>query len=263
MLYGLSSINDQGTLLVENPLEPLEDLGFYYSFGMSDSGRLMAAAFCLVGYCGGISEPSDDAEEELWVSGDGGRTWTSWGALLPSSWILRVTDEDVAVLEWDEVNSRVRWLRSGRLFAEPDDTSGWVSGWDGDTPVWGEPGVQIAPPALAELVGWTWLELQPLPDGSAVWYAKEVGALLLLAVVDAQGVVEEVYGWPDADYVGSLVPVGDGVFVGFRIEGGYALGRDHLNFLIDLEARTVHPLLGLPDEGPWAQPWRAIPLTTE
>ena len=224
----------------------------------------MATAFCLVGYCGGISEPSDDAEEELWVSGDGGRTWTSWGALLPSSRILRVTDEDVAVLEWAEVNSRVRWLRSGRLFAEPDDTSGWVSGWDGDTPVWGVPGVQIAPPALTELVGWTWLELQPLPDGAAVWYATEVGEpLLLLAVVDAQGAVEDVYGWPRADYVGPLVPVGDGVFVGFRIEGGYALGIDHLNFLIDLTARSVHPLLGLPDEGRWAEPWRAIPLTTE
>ena len=245
---------------MENPLAPLEDIGSYFSFGMSESGSRMAAARCLAGYCGGISEPSDDAEEELWVSADGGKSWTSWGALSPPVRIVRVTDDDVAVDEWEYTAFRIRWVRSGQVFREPATSeSGWVWAWDGDTPVWGEPEV---PSALTELADWRWVEAQANPDGSSVWHARQPSqSLLLLAVVDGQGAVEEVFGWPSVDFVGPLVPMGDGLFVGFRIEG--VIGRDHLNFLIDLEARTVHPLLGLPDEGPWAQPWRAIPLADE
>ena len=72
--------------------------------------------------------------------------------------------------------------------------------------------------------------------------------------------VEEVFGWPGAYYVDWLVPMGNGLFAGFRMEDEGGMGTDHMNFLIDLESRAVYPLLGLPDEGPWAEPWRAVPL---
>ena len=248
---------------MDNPLAALEDIGYYVSFWMSESGKWMAAARCLAGECWGLYGASDDAEEDLWVSDDEGGTWTRWGALTPSSLIVRVTDEDVAVLEWAEAGNRVRWVRSGQVFREPaTGESSWPLAWDGDTPVWGGPEV---PSALIALADWRWVEARTHPDGSSVWYARQSPQpLLLLAVVDGQGVVEEVYGWPNADYVGSLVPMGDGLFAGYRVEGGYVLGIDHLNFLIDLPARTIHPLLGLPDgERGYAEPWRAIPLAAE
>ena len=249
---------------MDDPLVELEDVGGYVSFGVSESGKRLAAARCLVGECRGLYGPSDDAEQELWVSGDEGSTWASWGALTPGSRILRVTDDDVAVLEWAaRAGSAVRWVRSGEMFAEPDDMNGWVVDWDGDTPIWSDTWGHAAPPALAELVDWTWRELQTQADGSTVWWAtRRADILLLIAVVNPEGMVEEMYGWPTADYVDRLVSMGDGLFAGFRMEGGYVIGRDHLNFLIDLDARTVHPLLGLPDgEEGFAQPWRTVPLS--
>ena len=233
----------------------------------------MAATLCVRGYCGGLNAPSDDARQELWLSRDGGETWTSWGALAPPSWILRVTEDDVAVMEeaemWRGGRGAVRWIKSGKVFLQPAaGDSAWavgVLGWDGDVPIWGEWEPPPWPPALDAVAARTWFEAQTRPDGSAVWYATEVGeALLLLAVVDAQGTVEDVYGWPEADYVGRLVPMGEGVFAGFRMENGWAIGTDHLNILIDLPNQRVHPLLGLPDgDVGFAQPWRVVPLATE
>ena len=261
---------ESGELLADNPLAPLDDRGWYFDLEVGDGGRVMAASLCVQGHCGGgEGMPSDDARQELWVSSDGGETWTSWGPLEPPSWILRVTEDDVAVEEevrvWGGGRSAVRWLKSGRVFTEPaSDNPRWVVvvAWDGEVPVWGEWEPPPWPPALSAVAARTWFEVQTLPDGSAVWYSTEVGeALLLLAVVDAEGVVEDVYGWPSADYVGHLVPMGEGVFAGFRMENGWAIGTDHLNILIDLPNRRVHPLLGLPDgEEGFAQPWRVVPL---
>lgn len=257
-----------GELLVDNPLASLDEFGSYFDFEMHDGGELMAATLCLRGYCGGLNAPSDDARQELWVSSDGGATWTSWGPLEPPSWLLRVTEDDVAVEEEVRVRgggrSAVRWIKSGKVFPEPASENPrqvGVVAWDGDVPIWGEWGAAPQPAALEEVVQWTWRELHARPGGSNVWWASEPGGpLLLLAVLDPEGVVEDVYGWPSADYVDWLVPMGDGLFAGFRIEGGYAIGRDHVNFLIDLGARTVHPLLGLPDgEEGFAEPWRAVP----
>lgn len=261
-----------GELLVDDPLASLDEFGRYLDFEMHDGGELMAATFCLRGYCGGLNAPSDDARQEIWVSSDGGETWTGWGALEPPSWLLRVTEDDVAVEEevkvWGGGRSAVRWIKSGKVFPEPASENPrqvGVVAWDGDVPIWGEWGASPQPAALAEVVKWTWRDLHARPGGSNVWWAREPGGpLLLLAVLDPEGVVEEVYGWPSADYVDRLVPIGDGLFAGFRIEGGYAIGRDHLNFLIDLEAGTVHPLLGLPDGEPgFAEPWRAVPLAAD
>lgn len=256
-----------GTLLVENPLASLDEIGRYFDFEVDSGGELMAAALCVQGYCGGEDLPSNDARQEIWVSRDGGETWEGWGAVPAPTFVLRVVEDDVAVMEvaprraFERV-ARVRWLRSGKVFREPaTENPLWVVDWDGDVPIWGEWRSPPQLPALTELVDWTWRELQVQPGGSTVWWASDPsGPLLLVAVVEPRGMVEEVYGWPSADYVDWLVPMGDGLFAGFRIEGGYAIGIDHLNFLIDLEGRAVHPLLGLPEEGPWAEPWRAVPL---
>ena len=261
-----------GELHLDNPLASLEEFGSYFDFEVGSSGELMAASLCVQGNCGGgEGVPSDDAQQELWVSRDSGDTWRNWGSVRAPAWILRVMEDDVAVMEAppmrvSELAARVRWVRSGTVFPEPaTGESVWVVGWDGDVPIWDEWGVRRHPPALSAVAPRTWSEVQTRPDGSAVWYATEVGEpLLLLAVVDAQGAVEEVYGWPSGDYVGRLVPMGKGLFAGFRMENGWGNGTDHMSLLIDLEGRTVHPLLGLPDgEEGFAEPWRAVPLTVE
>ena len=257
-----------GELVVEQPLAPLDD---FVDFEMSESGRLVAASLCVVGYCGGVDGPSDDAEQEIWVSRDGGKTWESWGVVDLFSRILRVTDDDVAVRERADASSedspgQIRWVRSGTVFPAPGaGAPDWLSGWDGDAPIWGEWAAPPAPPVLYELVDWTWTQAQTLRDGSTVWSAQEYGQpLLLLAVVNGEGVVVDVYGWKSADYVGSIVEMGDGLFVGFSIQGAHdGHATAHLPFLIDLAAQRVHPLLGLPSGGPWPEPRRAILLATE
>ena len=236
-----------GELVRQNPLAFLEGVGRFRGFEMSESGALMAVSLCVVGYCGGVSEASEDAQQELWVSRDGGGTWTRWASMPLGSWLAGATDQDVAVQEWDDSAESVRgwWVRSGSAFDEPSPIP--------------------APLALTVLADWTWIEAQIRPDGSAVYYGRQHGnPLMILAVVDGRGMIEEVYGWPSADYVGSVVALGDGLFAGFSIQGGYQLGTDQLTFLIDLAARTVHPLLGLPDGEPgYAEPWQAIPLAAE
>ena len=253
-----------GELLVEHPLAPLDDVGYFVDFEMSESGRLMAASLFVAGDRGGVDGPSDDAEE-IWVSLDGGKTWVNWGAVDPLSRMVKATDDDVAVLEQIDATSKeqIRWLRSGAVFPAPGaGAPDWLLGWDGDAPIWGE---WEAPPALSELVDWTWTPTQTLGGGSTVWSAWEYGQpLLLLAVVSGDGAVRDVYGWRSADYVARLVEMGDGLFVGFSIQGAHAgLATDHLPFLIDLTTQSVHPLLGLPSGGPWPEPRHVIPLATE
>ncbi len=252
-------------LLVNDLIAPLSEYGYHINSAVDDTGTVIAASMCVQGDCGGVGAPSPDALQELWVSRDGGVGWETWGTVPPLSLVVQVTEDDVALKEWGLVRDRVRWFRSGQVFAQPDDERSWVVDWDGDVPIWGEWRSPLQPPALAALGQLTWRELQTRLDGSTVlWAASSADLLLLLAVVNEQNAVEEVYGWPNADYVDWLVPMGDGLFAGFRMEGGYAIGRDHVNFLIDLPTRTVHPLLGLPDgEEGFAEPWRAIPLTTE
>ncbi len=261
-------VEQAAELVVDDLTAPLREFGYHIHSAVDETGAVVAAAMCVQGDCGGVGPPSPDARQELWVSPDGGGTWETWGTVPPFSTVARVTEGDVAMRESTRLSGtrfavQVHWVRSGKRFHSPDTEDNlWVVAWDGDQPIWGDWNPPPHPPALTEVAARTWIEAQTRPDGSAVWYAIEVDdPLLLLAVVDAQGAVEDVYGWPDADYIGGLVPMGEGVFAGFRMEGGWAMGRDHMNFLIDLEGRAFHPLLGLPDEGPWAQPWRAIALT--
>ena len=110
---------------------------------------------------------------------------------------------------------------------------------------------------------WHWTRVQTLGDGSTVWWARGPGQrLLLLAILEADGSVREVYGWRSADYVEHLVAVGGWRFAGFSIQDGHTPvgATTHLPFLIDLTTESVYPLLGLPKTGPYAEPWRVIPL---
>ncbi len=54
-----------GEIRADNPLASLEDRGAFVNFGMNEDGTLMAAAVCVVGHCGGVDQPSDDAEQEV------------------------------------------------------------------------------------------------------------------------------------------------------------------------------------------------------
>ena len=260
-----------GELVVDYPVAPLEETGYFKGFLMSDSGRLMAASLCVVGSCGGIEAPSDDAEQEIWVSHDGGSTWVSWGGVEPFTRMVNATDDDVAVLERIDPTSedravQVRWIRSGLVFPAPG-ASGLrrPSEWDGETPVWGEWEIPPAPPALSELIDWIWVQAPTLHEGSTVWVAQDYHRpLMLLAVVDREGAVRDVYGWRNAGEVWRLVGMGDGVLVGFSVQGAYGgEALSHLPFLIDLTTVSVHPLLGLPSGGPWPSPSRAIPVPAE
>ncbi|MYE46321.1 MAG: hypothetical protein F4X25_06130 [Chloroflexi bacterium] len=245
-----------------------DEVGYDYAgFGMNSDGTLIAAARCLVGYCG--DGHSHDAVEEVWVSRDGGESWENWGPVVsPSEGIVRVTGDDVALLEsgGDGRIRQVRWVHAGTVFPAAGGGMDSLLGWEGDAPVWGALEIAASPQVLSDLIDWHWTLIQSLSDGSTVWRAHEGGQrLLLLAVLDADGAVREAYGWRTADHVGRLIGMGDGRFAGFSIQGGHEpVGATaHLPFLIDLATESVHPLSGLPSTGPWAEPWRAIALPAE
>ncbi len=185
-----------------------------------------------------------------------------------------MTDDDVAVRERTDQSPdsavQIRWILSGKVFADPNaDGFTPVAGWDGETPLWGGGPADLHPPALSGVAEWLWAELHTRSDETTVWYAQQDGRqTLLVAVVDQQWMVREVYGWPQAGHVPYLIEIGDGLFAGYSIQGVYRgdwfVAQDHVPFLIDMESRTVHPLLGLPDgEEGYAEPWRAIPLDVE
>ena len=52
-----------------------------------------------------------------------------------------------------------------------------------------------------DATNWPWRQAQTLRDGSTVWSAQYGEPLLLLAVVDGEGAVRDVYGWRNADEV--------------------------------------------------------------
>lgn len=114
-------------------------------FAVSESGREMAVSVCAAGYCGqGDDWPSEDAEQHLWTSDDGGGAWTNAGEVTPGSNLLRVTADDV-VLWWSAPDSAVvRWFMSGKELAAPDAPAGFPNwqgfpfgGWsEDDRPVW-------------------------------------------------------------------------------------------------------------------------------
>ena len=163
-----------GALREDRPLAFFD--GMSESFGVSGSGRTMAATICHAGLCyvEGVSGmyPTADAEPRLWVTRDGARTWEDWGRLLPETRIVEVTDDDVLVetenvwdkrehwnltdQEWADMLARLaplgldelegweyrfRWIISGEehsLQADWDVSPWWFTyvGWREGQPVW-------------------------------------------------------------------------------------------------------------------------------
>ena len=179
-----------------------------FAFAVSESGREMAALACVAGYCGqGDAWPSEDAVQRLWTSDDGGGTWTNAGEVTPGSKLLRVTADDVVLVEWTAPDRElVRWFRSGKELAAPAAPAGVAdylrrsvfAGWsEDDRPVWRFGDVHLA--AGGDRV--------PAPDRTREFAAR--------AITAAQGAP-------------LIVSSADGIV------------------LIDLATRRYHPLAGLP-----------------
>lgn len=252
-------------------------------FAVSRSGREMAVAVCGVGDCAWPWDTSGpDARTHVWASRDGGGSWEEAGVALPASFILGVTADDVLVWElnewydrnqwsqwsrlddeeWAELLAplaplgvtpstswrwRLRWLGSGEEFTTEDDDSprypyrGWKDGLPDLAP----------PPALG---GLRWYGVDVRPDGAVAWDDWD-GETSLLAVVDAEGAVQGVYGLPSS-----------GQRMSFLSENLILRGVDRPPLdeafeeppateveLIDLATLSVHPVEGLSlpmDEGP-------------
>ena len=255
-----------GALLAEDPLALLGEIGYFQGFWMSDDRSLMVVTRCAVGDCGGLSDASDDAVQELSASRDGGATWESWATVDPAAWVRRITNDDIAVREpvdptSPESGRQIRWVRAGTVFPVPSADL-VLRDWDGDRPIWGEPTAPFAPAALSVLGDWRWLPAQTYPDGRSVWHGLQLGqGTLLVAILDRWGAAAEVYGWRNADYVPYITEIGPGMFVGFSIRNAHwGLADGHMPFLIDLAAGSVHPLLGLTTDRGWSDPWRSVPL---
>ena len=246
------------------------------SFAVSRSGREMAVAVCGTGACAwplGDSEP--DAEMHFWFSRDGGGSWEEAGVALPGSFILEVTADDVLVQElnewhdrswWDYLDDeewaeflaplaplgvmpsttwryRLRWLGSGEEFTTEDESVAHLYQGLRD----GQPDL----PALPAPEDWRVGDAHP--DGAVAWLGWD-GETSLLAVVDAEGALRNVYG------------LSFGHRISFLSENLILRGVDQPSpedavhdapatevELLDLATLRVHPIRGLSlpmDEGP-------------
>ena len=250
------------------------------SFAVSRSGREMAVAVCAVGIC---ARPWDttgpDVRMHVWFSRDSGGSWEEAGVALPDSFILDVTADDVLVWElngwydrnrWGHLDDeewaeflaplaplgvtpstswrwRLRWLGSGEEFTTEDDDSPRYPyrGWKDGLP-------DLAPPLA--LGGLQWYMRDAHPDGAVAWLGWH-GDVSLLAIADAEGALQGVYGLPSS-----------GQRMSFLSENLILRGVDRPPLdeafeeppateveLIDLATLRVHPIKGLSlpmDEGP-------------
>ena len=157
-------------------------------------------------YCGGEYAqyfPTPDAEQDLWISEDAGRTWKVLGPVLPGSVIVDMRDGDVLVEEqnywserhrrWSELSDEAWEAVLARLggLGLLDNPEGWEkrSRWivSGKEP---PPGSEPRPPMLG---GLAWMRVGAMPDGAIMW-AAEAREEHLLAITDERGGVRRVYG---------------------------------------------------------------------
>ena len=248
-----------------------DDRGLVNSARISRDGQEIAFMVCRRGHhCGGEYaeyHPDADAEQELWISGDAGRTWRLLGAMLPGSVIVDVSDGDVLVEEqnrwsehhrrqsdlsdevWDAVLARLASL--GLL----DSTEGWETRirWivSGEEPP--PPGSDPTPPALG---GLGWRRVGTVPDGAIMW-AAEAHEEYLLAIADERGSVRRVYGteewrWgpdPSGDPRRIPVAVTDDVLIRpswtIRLLASGQQRMEASAELIDLATGKIHEVEGL------------------
>ena len=248
-----------------------DDRGLVNSARISRDGQEIAFMVCRRGHsCGGEYaeyHPDPDAEQDLWLSRDSGRTWRLLGAMLPGSVIVDVSNGDVLVEEqnrwtkrhrrqsdlsdeaWDAVLARLASL--GLL----DSTEGWETRirWIVSREEPPPPGSDPGPPALGGL-GWT--RVGAMPDGAIMW-AAEAQKEHLLAIADEHGSVRRVYGtdewrWgPDPTGDPRRIPVAatDDVLVlpslTSRLLASGHQRREASAELIDLATATIHEVEGL------------------
>ncbi|MYB42851.1 MAG: hypothetical protein F4X76_11850 [Chloroflexi bacterium] len=246
-----------------------DDRGLVDSARISRDGQEIAFMVCRSGhYCGAEyaqNFPDPDADQELWISGDAGRTWRLLGAALPGSVIVDARDGDVLVEErnyWSEPHRQRSELTDEAWAAVLarlsglgllDSTEGWEkrSRWivSGDEP---PPRSEPEPPRLG---GLTWRRVGAMPDGAIMW-AAEGQEEHLLAITDERRNVQRVYGadawrWgPDPNGDPRRIPVAatDDVLVrNSRTSQPPAPGLERIATaeLIDLATATIRELEGL------------------
>lgn len=270
---------DAGAFRADRPLASLDEVGPLWGstgdFAVNRSGREMAVAVCHA-FCAWSSVPRGPPDVRVWRSRDGGGSWEDAGAVIPALWIEEVTVDDVLVREWN-VRSKIEWDRLGRLGEEwtarlaslgvtPSTSWKYRLRWLGSGEEFTGEGESIAyrgwkgglpdlmsPPALG---GLEWHVGDAHPDGTVAWRGWD-GETSLLAVVDAEGAVQDVYG----------LPSGGQRSMSFLSENLILRGVDRPSpedgdfdeppatevELLDLATLSVHPVEGLSlpmDEGP-------------
>lgn len=246
------------------PVTASGDAPGVYTVSFAADGRRIAAGLCIRGYCGGLSEPSEDAIAELFRSDDGGRTWRSLGPLQRGAYVTGFIGDDVVIRKTTRSGDRLE-----STFLTPDgrrlDPAGFSPDWmvsaAGRDPVWIQYG---------DYAGGRQNRLRsnyrdaagpisvPLPDtdtflvgltGAAdyVWELHPADArgrpTTVLAVADRAGKVSRAFRWDGKWW--SIRGITDGRYI-----AGYgddaSLGEPPTPFMIDLDSGTLTPLSGLP-----------------
>ncbi len=119
-----SYIDASGTVRTEDLFASLRAAsgGDVVNWKAESSMATIAATVCTRGYCGGVAEPSDDAEQSLWHSSDGGVSWAKLRDVAAYSWVGGFVDGDVVLTTFDpntEPKRRVWLASSGASLAAP------------------------------------------------------------------------------------------------------------------------------------------------
>ncbi|MCC6381650.1 MAG: helix-turn-helix transcriptional regulator [Dehalococcoidia bacterium] len=231
-----------------------------YTVAFGSCGRRVAAGLCTRGYCGGEGEPSADATAELFVSGDGGRTWRSLGPLARNSFVVGFLGDEVVIQQFVS-QTPTGWKAAfvttgGQSLAPADFPANWVVLEEGRDPVWvrygpdshlrstyRDRGGTVSPP-LAETDAFL---LGLAGADGYVWelHTRDAGGqpTTVLATADRSGAVRRALRWDGHWW--SLRGLTGGRYV-----AGYgddpSLGPAPAPFVVDLQTGVLTPLTGLP-----------------
>ncbi len=237
--------------------------GYAYGFAFDAAAGRMAVAWCRTGYCGGESDPSDDAGAELYPSEDGGETWSRLGDLDVPSYVRGFVAGRLLISHYE---IKEKWKVSYRFWqGEPFlPPAGMDPDWvvlpsGGRSAVWLQygPGGRLPGqwqdsegPVLPPLEG----EFRLIAlSGKEVflWEAREPPVAederqpeSLLVAADRNGTARTAWAW----YGGWWSLRGltaDRYVVGHMDDPGTAVGGP-VPVVVDLEEGTVLPIAGLP-----------------
>ncbi|MDE2933423.1 MAG: hypothetical protein OXS47_06080 [Chloroflexota bacterium] len=247
---------DTGELLWDEPLSELPaggDLG-----GVSASGKALAAVSCERGVCMSLDGPSEDAITALWVSNDGGETWERWGEIPTNHRGISLVTEDDVALEVDWPEHRAWWYRSGEDLDIPEGLLvpriwAWRAGGVRPEAFWPDAeGTALVSASGARLPRpHGFMTAANLSDGSILWRSgvgdREALGRDLFLRLDDQGVRLGAYSWGDVRPLRIMDHVEGHLLFGFL--GTYSCVEPVRPVLVDLGARTVHPIPGLDERG--------------